>query len=279
MHSRRGRLLAAQKIPPIWVLILVASMVAMVVVIILNDSWRETILFILGSTTPRPFDGIWVTLVVLVVSYFFSLLIGLIFGLMRSSSNLILNNIAALYVEIFRGIPLLVLLLYIAFVATPIIIEAINGFVSLFVPGNVIVITTRDFPNTFRAALALALGYGAYNAEIFRAGIQSISSGQRDATKSIGLSSYQSYRYVILPQTVRNILPALGNELVSMVKDSSLVAFLGVADLTYLTRQYSASTFQYFTSFTILAAVYLVIVFSLSFLVQLLERKLKIPDK
>jgi polar amino acid transport system permease protein len=129
-----------------------------------------------------------------------------------------------------------------------------------------------------RAIIALAVTYGAYLAEIFRAGIQSIARGQMEAARSLGMSYGQAMRYVILPQAVRNVLPALGNDFVAMVKDSSLVSVLAVRDITQVSRLYAGSTFRFRESYVTLAVMYLTITVLLSLLVQLLERRLRAHD-
>jgi polar amino acid transport system permease protein len=129
-----------------------------------------------------------------------------------------------------------------------------------------------------RAIIALAVTYGAYLAEIFRAGIQSISKGQMEAARSLGMSYGQAMRYVILPQAVRNVLPALGNDFVAMVKDSSLVSVLAVRDITQVARLYAGTTFRFREAYVTLAVMYLTMTVILSLLVQLLERRLRSHD-
>ena len=129
-----------------------------------------------------------------------------------------------------------------------------------------------------RAIIALAVTYGAYLAEIFRAGIQSIVKGQTEAARSLGMSYAQSMRYVILPQAVRNVLPALGNDFVAMVKDSSLVSVLAVRDITQVARLHAGGTFRFRESYITLAVLYLTMTITLSLLVQLLERRLRVHD-
>ncbi len=258
---------------PWWLLLAIGVAMYIIFLIVTDEEMRQTFWFISGQ---RPdalsagqffFRGIAVTLTVTISAYSLALMIGLVVGLMRSSSNVILYNIASLYVEITRGIPMLVLLLYIAFALTPLVVNALNR---IGIP-----ITTRDIPNVVRAIIALAIGYGAFTAEIFRAGIQSIEKGQFEAASALGMSYFQTMRLVILPQAVRRILPALGNDFIAMVKDSSLVAILGVQDLTQLTRLYYSGNFLYMQSLTMLAFMYLLLVVSLTRLVRWMERRLQ----
>ena len=258
---------------PWWLLIAILIALFLVFQIITNEQTNKTFWFISGQTPEDLnagrilFRGLAVTLTVAVGAYLLSTLIGLTFGIMRSSSNPILYNIASFYVELIRGVPMLVLLLYIAFALTPIFTDMLNA---IGIP-----ITTRDIPNEVRAMVALAVGYGAFSAEIFRAGIQSIERGQIEAAQALGMHYFQVMRFIILPQAIRRILPALGNDFISMVKDSSLVAILGVQDMTQLTRLYYSSNFLYMQSLTMLAFMYLILVVLLTRLVRLMEARLQ----
>jgi len=206
--------------------------------------------------------------------------IGLVVGLARVSSNRLVLNIASFYVEIMRGIPILVLLIYIAFVGMPLIIEGINSVGEWLLSQGIGLgaglagASTRDITFEVRATFGLGIAYGAFSSEIFRAGIQSIDKGQMEAARALGMSYFQAMRYVILPQAIRNVLPALGNDFIAMLKDSSLVSVLGVQDITQLARLYSASTFLFFQTYTMLAFTYLTMTILLSRLVRRLESRL-----
>ena len=258
---------------PWWLLVAIFLGLLLVFQIITNEETNKTFWFISGqnpedlSVGRILFRGIVVTFTVAIGAYMLSILIGLTFGIMRSSSNPIAYNIASFYVELTRGVPMLVLLLYIAFALTPLFANFLN---LLGIP-----ITTRDIPNEVRAMVALAVGYGAFSAEIFRAGIQSVERGQIEAGRALGMHSYQNMRYIVLPQAIRRVLPALGNDFISMVKDSSLVAILGVQDMTQLTRLYYSSNFLYMQSLTMLAFMYLILVVLLTRLVRLMEARLQ----
>jgi len=258
---------------PWWLLVAIAIALYIVFLIITDKQTRDTFWFISGQNVEDLsaghilFRGIVVSLTVAIGAYACSTMIGLVFGLMRSSSNPILYNIASFYVELVRGVPMLVLLLYIAFALTPLFAQALTA---IGIP-----ITSRDIPNEIRAMAALAIGYGAFSAEVFRAGIQSIDRGQTEAANALGMRYFQTMRYVILPQAIRRILPALGNDFISMVKDSSLVAILGVQDMTQLTRLYYSANFLYLQSLTMLAFIYLILVVLLTRLVRLMEARLQ----
>jgi polar amino acid transport system permease protein len=257
---------------PWWLLIAILAGLYIVFLIITDEQTRNTFWFISGqapedlSAGRILFKGIAVTLTVAVGAYLMAITIGLTFGLMRSSSNPFFYNLASLYVELTRGVPMLVLLLYIAFALTPVVVNFLN---LLGVP-----ITTRDIPGELRAMLALAIGYGAFSAEIFRGGIQSVEHGQHEAARALGMHYFQTMRFIVLPQAIRRVLPALGNDFISMVKDSSLVAILGIQDMTQLTRLYYSGNFRYMQSLTMLAFMYLILVVLLTRLVRLMEARL-----
>lgn len=225
--------------------------------------------------------GVWVTLYVCLIAFACALLVGLIFGLARLSKNRLLQEMATFYVEIIRGVPMLVILYYIAFVGAPGLVDLINwagnGLLAAGVGGigqPLADFSIRDLNFTTRAVLALVIGYSAFIAEIFRAGIESVEKGQMEAARSLGMSYWQAMRHVILPQAVRRVLPPLGNDFVAMLKDSSLVSVLGVQDITQLGKLYATGTFRFFETYNVVAFLYLVMTIALSLLVRYLEKKM-----
>ena len=258
---------------PWWLLLAVMIAAYIIFLIITDEQMQKTFWFISGQTPTALwggqilFKGMAVTLTVSITAYAMALLIGMTLGLMRSSTNPFFYNFSSFYVEIVRGIPMLVLLLYVAFALTPIIVNLLN---SMGIP-----IQTRDVPGYVRAIIALAIGYGAFSAEIFRAGIQSIERGQYEAARALGMNYFQIMSRVILPQAIRRVLPALGNDFIAMVKDSSLVAILGVQDMTQLTRLYYSGNFLYMQSLTMLAFMYLIMVVMLTRFVRWMEHRLQ----
>ncbi len=197
-------------------------------------------------------DGILRTFEVTLMSIVCALVVGLIAGLGRISRVVILNRIATIYVEIIRGIPLLVQIFYIYYALGKII----------------------QVPDIIAAVIAMTVCYGAYLGEIFRAGIQSIAKGQMEAAIALGLTRGQALRRIILPQTIRVVLPPLGNEFIALLKDSSLVSILAVSDLLRRGREYASKTFDYFEAFTVVALVYLVMTLFFSRLVALMEKRM-----
>ena len=262
---------------PWWFFALILIAIGVFVVISSNENYNDAFVFIK--------IGIATTISTTLIAYAIAILFGLMAGLGRISKNVIINNLARLYVELIRGIPILVLIFFIAYVGVPVLLDLVNnlGFwlsdQGLEFLGKIFTaLTVKDVSMISRAVIALAVTYGAYLAEIFRAGIQSIAKGQMEAARSLGMSSGQAMRHVILPQAVRNVLPALGNDFVAMVKDSSLVSVLAVRDITQVARLYAGSTFRFREAYIILAVLYLTMTVLLSLLVQLLERRLRAHD-
>ncbi|GAK58787.1 amino acid ABC transporter membrane protein, PAAT family [Candidatus Vecturithrix granuli] len=219
--------------------------------------------------------GIATTIYVSLVAYTFSIILGLLIGLMRIAPLRLLRESASLYTEIVRGVPMLVILYYIAFVGAPALVQAVNWvFHPLISIGLIAELNIRTLNFVWRAILALTIGYSAFISEIFRAGIESIDKGQMEAATASGMTWRQAMSCVILPQAVRNVLPPLCNEFVAMIKDSALVSALGVQDITQLGKVYSASTFKFFETYNVVAYLYLIMTISLSLMVRGLERHL-----
>ncbi len=228
--------------------------------------------------------GVGTTVYVTIIAYALATLLGLLFGLMRVSHSRVAREASTFYVEILRGVPMLVILYYIAFVGAPGLAQAINALGRLLsgagplagIGRGLAEFQVRDLNFTARAIIALTIGYSAFIAEIFRAGIQSIGRGQMEAARSLGMSYWQAMNTVILPQAVRTVLPPLGNDFIAMLKDSSLVSVLGVQDITQLGKVYSASTFRFFETYNVVAFLYLVMTIALALLVRTLERRLQV---
>ncbi len=220
--------------------------------------------------------GLLTTLWVSLVAFGFAVVVGLGVGLCRVSPARVVREVATFFVEIVRGVPMLVILYYIAFIGAPGLVEAVNWLLGPLTRAGIIPpITVRSIDFSWRAIIALTLGYGAFLSEIFRAGIESIPAGQWEAAFALGLRRRQTMVRIVLPQAVRNVLPPLGNEFVAMVKDSALVSALGVQDVTQMGKVYAASTFKFFETYNIVAFLYLFLTITLSMLVRLLEKRLK----
>ncbi len=226
-------------------------------------------------------NGVGITLYVTAVAYSAALLLGLLLAFARLSKNVIIYQTATFYVEIVRGVPALVLLLYIAFVGFDLLVSALNGIGAWLIERNFLSalgeqlsgVRLRDIDNLTRAVVALVIAYSPFISEIFRAGIESIPRGQMEAARSLGMNYWQAMRYVILPQAIRNVLPPLGNDLIAMLKDSSLVSILGVRDITGEGRVGAARTFRTFETYNIIAFLYLSMTLALSGVVRWIERR------
>lgn len=222
------------------------------------------ILLFLCMAWPEPYrrilfylpDGILVTFEITILSIVFAVPLGLITGLGRISRNRAINLLASTYVEVIRGIPLLVQLFYIYY--------ALSRFVQV--------------SGITSAVIAIAICYGAYMGEVFRAGIMAIPKGQNEAARSIGFNRFQTMFYVILPQAWRTILPPVGNECIAMLKDTSLVSILAVPDIMQRARSFVGTTYLYFETYTVVALIYLIITLILSKCVSHMEGRLNFYD-
>jgi polar amino acid transport system permease protein len=216
---------------------------------------------ILGSlwVPGRPImeQGLFNTFLVTVLSIFFALVLGLVVALGRISRNAFFNQVASVYTEIIRGIPLLVQLFYIYYALA--VIVRVNDITA--------------------AVTGMAVCYAAYLGEIFRAGFQAIPKGQMEAAIALGLSRPQALVRIILPQTVKIVLPPIGNEFIALLKDSSLVSILAVRDIFRAGREYASVRYNYFETFTVIALVYLVLTLFFSLLVRIMENKLHARPK
>jgi polar amino acid transport system permease protein len=219
--------------------------------------------------------GIWITILVTLVAYFGACVIGLGLALAGLSRFIVVRQAARLYIEVMRGIPIIVLLLYVAFVVAPALVAAWNWLAAPFVAEE---LRGRDFPLLWRAVIALMLAYSAFLAEIFRAGLQAVDKGQIEAAKALGLNGWQRFRHIVFPQAFRMVLPPLGNDFVAMVKDSSLVSVLGVTDITQLAKVTAAGNFRYFETYNVAALLYLTMTIGLSLLLRRLEMRLRGRD-
>lgn len=258
------------------------------------------ILFALSVNDRHPYpiiwravrQGIWTTIWVSLVAYSIAVGLGLLVALLRRSNNVVIYQLSTFYVEGVRGIPTLVLVYYMALAAIPQLITLGNDL-GQWLSWLKITITltdstafhltfqgigtrlaefnTREFPNAYRAIIGLAISYSAFLSEVFRAGIDSVSKGQREAAQSLGMTRWQIMRLVVLPQAIRVVIPPLANDFIAMLKESSLVSILGVEDITRQGQTYAASTFTFFQAYNVVALTYLVLTLSLSMAVKLLE--------
>lgn len=197
-------------------------------------------------------SGLPVTFQCTIFAILGAIVIGTVTGIGSISRHYFINMISGVYVELIRGIPLLVQIIFIYFAMGSIF--QIQGILA--------------------AIIALSICFGAYMGEIVRAGIQAVSKGQMEAAIALGLSRSQAFRHIILPQTIKIILPAIGNEFISMLKDSSLVSAVALSDVLRKGREYISRTFLSLETMLVVALIYLIITLILSRLVGLLEERL-----
>ncbi|WP_417424896.1 amino acid ABC transporter permease [Hoeflea sp.] len=253
---------------PWWLVVAATIAVFLAVQIAINDLYSQ--IFTVVSR------GVWITIFVTLVGFVLATLFGLLLAVMGLSNSLALRQTARFYVEIIRGIPILVLLFYIAFVGAPGFVIAWNALMSPLIEVGVIgELLVRDVSLLWRAIIALTIGYSAFISEVFRAGILAVDQGQIEAAKALGLTRLQRFRLIVLPQAIRTILPPLGNDFIAMIKDSSLVSVLGVADLTQMGKVYASGSFRFFETYSIVAYVYLLLTVGLSLGLRALERRLR----
>jgi polar amino acid transport system permease protein len=244
------------------------------------DAWWGLVAGVIGLTIalailrPDPYlriikfvrDGILISILVTIVSFLLVLVAGLFGGLGRLSKNTIIHGISTLYVEMVRGVPLLVQLLF-WYYAFPDVIKSLGSALGIEALAN------YRANAILMAILGMTVCYGAYMSEIYRAGIQSIPKGQLEAARSLGMSYAQAMRYIVLPQAVRVILPPVGNEFISLLKDSSLVSVVAVADLTRRGREFMSANFIPLPTWTMVGLLYLIMTLFSARIVAGLEKR------
>ena len=276
---------------PWWLVFMVIAWIYIVYQMSLNPDY--------GAAFRQLRQGVPLTLTLAISSYVLAIIIGLFVGTVRayppqppetalSPSQQILSYLyigfyhtLTVYVEFMRGIPPIVLLLIAGFVIVPAIDEPVENAINAtilpvlrnFNP------EMRDFDwrgqSFFTGLVGLSLFYGAFLSEVFRSGIQGVPKGQTEAAKSLGMTYIQTLRFVVIPQAFRAILPELGNNLISMIKDTSLVTILGMKDVTQAARTWSGSQFTYLETYAVLSLIYLSLTIPGSLLVQMLETQLR----
>jgi polar amino acid transport system permease protein len=241
-----------------WWLVGAVVLIIVLLVVFKPAPYRDMLLFMR--------DGILTTILLTVVSFVFILVVGIVGGMGRISKNPVIHFIATLYVEVIRGIPLLVQLIWWYF-AAPVIIRTFGNLIQ-FAP------LANYQSNAFAlAVVGLVICYGAYMSEIFRAGIQSIPKGQIEAARSQGMTYMQAMRYVVLPQAIRVVMPPVGNEFIMLIKDTSLVSAVAMADLTRRGREFMSTHFNPLETWTMVALLYLVLTLFFTRLIDYLEKR------
>lgn len=241
-----------------WWLVAAVALLIILLMLFKADPFRDIVFFVR--------DGLVMTILLTIISFILIIPVGMLGGLGRIAKNPVIYFISSLYVEIFRGIPLLVQLIWWYF-AAPSIIREIGSALN-FAP-------FADYvANGFiLAVVGLVVCYGAYMTEIFRAGIQSIPKGQLEAARSQGMTYFQAMRHVVLPQAIRVVLPPVGNEFIMLIKDTSLVSAVALPDLTRRGREFMAANFNPIETWTMIALLYLVMTLFFTRLLVWLEKR------
>ena len=258
---------------PWWLVAIIGFLIMMFLLIMTNPDYNRAFNFIKGDfggieglqdSGIAGFigTGIAITIYTTLIAFAVALVIGLLAGLGRVSTNVFVRNIAITYIEFIRGVPTLVLIFTVAYVIVPPVSEML-GF------------SGQSISNNSRGIIALSIIYGAFLAEVFRAGIESVPLGQTEAARSLGLNGRQAMRHVVLPQAIRNVLPALGNDFIAMLKDSSLISVLAVRDITQMARLHAGSTFRFRESYLVLTFLYLSMTIALSLFLRWYEKRLR----
>jgi len=225
----------------------------------------------LGKYWPYYLIGAKNTVLLALFAVAFGVMIGMLLAIARIGKNRPLAFAATAYVEFIRGTPLLVQLFIIYY-----------GLQAIGIRFPDVPFLTRllgvNFADFMAGVITMGINSGAYVCEIFRSGIQSVDKGQSEAARSLGLSYPKTLAYVVVPQAVRNVLPALGNEFVVVIKESSIVSIIGVADLMYKANTVRGNTFQPFEPLLVAAVVYFALTFPLSKLLARIERRMRNHD-
>jgi polar amino acid transport system permease protein len=248
------------RMDPWWGLVIAVALLAAILVLARPDPYGRIFRFVS--------DGVTVTVLATMTSFLLVIAVGLIGGLGRLAKNKLIYGIATLYVELVRGIPLLVQLIF-WYYAFPALVQGIGD------TNNIPLLSNFRAPALPMAIFGLTICYGAYMSEIYRAGIQSIPKGQIEAARSLGMNYAQTMRYVVLPQAVRVILPPMGNEFVSLLKDSSLVSVVAVADMTRRGQEFMSVNFIPLETWAMIALLYLVMTLFSARIVTWIERRVR----
>ena len=250
----------SSRLDPWWWLVVAVAVLIAVMVIFKSDPYCDILVFVR--------NGLGITVLLTVVSFVFIIIVGLIGGLGRIAKNPVIHFIATIYVEVIRGIPLLVQLIWWYF-AAPVAIKTLGSW--LYISA----LAEYRSNAIFLAILGLVICYGAYMSEIFRAGIQSIHKGQMEAARSLGMTYLQAMRAVIIPQALRVVLPPVGNEFIMLIKDTSLVSVVAVADLTRQGREFMSAHFDPIEVWTLIALLYLILTLFSARLIAWIENRRK----
>lgn len=213
---------------------------------------------------PFLFEGLGITLLIALVAAIFGVLLGIL--LIVLSKNIITNKIAVLYIDLFRGTPLLLQLSIVYFAVPQLADRLLNGYMNMDVNIQLAGLTA--------AFITFSLNSGAYISEIIRSGINSVDPGELEAAKALGISKYHTFKDIVLPIAFRNSFPALMNEFITLVKESSIVSILGIRDLMRRQQIVTSQTYMYFEPLIVVGIIYYVVIKILSLIGRQIEVKL-----
>ena len=245
-----------------WQWLMLLTVVGMGVLILTRDNFNEAFSAII--------PGLGLTMKATFVAFLLSLFLGLFIGLGRLAKNPVIRTASSYYIEFVRGVPFIVWIFFIALLVVPNIVNSLPEALDIGI---------RDIKPWWRGTAALSLFYAAFIAEVVRAGVQSVEPGQIEAGKSVGLTDRQVTRRVVLPQAIRNVFPALANDLIALFKDTALLSIIAVSELTQLARLYQGSSFRIMETFLILMVIYVVLTFILSSALNYMEKRNAIPGR
>lgn len=237
---------------PYWLAAIVAFILIMAIAILVGEKYGEAFSFIIR--------GLGLTLYATGLAFVISIAVGLMAAIARMSDNTFARNVATTYIEFIRGVPMLVLLVVFGIVLVPDMLDLVG-------------VSRRLIDLTHRGIIGLSAVYGAFLAEVFRAGIESIPRGQSEAARSLGMTRGQTLSRIVIPQAIRNILPALGNDFIALLKDSALLSILAIREMTQMTKLYTGSSFRFNEGYLVLTFVYLTLTLILSLTLQWYGRR------
>ena len=214
---------------------------------------------------PNMLNGLWVVFEVTIFAFLIALIIGILIAMGRLSKFKWLRFVLVVLLELIRGTPLLVQLIFIYYVVPLLIMIAVQFFIPEF---------RMEFNPVLAGIIGLALNYSVYLSEVVRAGVLSIDQGQKEAALSLGFTTRQAYYQVVLPQALRAAIPVFGNYLVMMIKDTSLLSLITVSEITLRAETYASQSFLTIESYSILALTYFIISFPLAKLVRIIEKRM-----
>lgn len=212
-------------------------------------------------------EGAKITILLAIFTIIFGVIFGILLALMRIAHNPFSKAIAAAYIEFIRGTPIMIQMFLVYY-----------GLSTIGINFPDIPIMGSNLADLMAGIVTLSINSAAYVAEIVRAGIQAVDKGQMEAARSLGLGYWESMKSIILPQAIKNILPALGNEFIAIIKESSIVSIIGIHELMFNTSTVRGNTFKPFEPLIVTAIVYFIITFSLSTIVRAFERRLEVDD-